>query len=222
MAYIESAFYGDEKTSRNITKVLADKILGSKIYVEVSEKLLPPFVVTPKVEIEPKEEKKIKDDAVKACGGADQACIERTEARLRQDMLAAKQQANETNEALIKGKRLTVNLIENGKRVRKVIPDGNKFTMDNLTSADPKSGGDKALPSLTQVQDNLKTLGMLVLAAATYVFSVAATYTLFMQMGPLVAVPTTAIAVFIPYSGFFMVFVYYMFMRAVDTYVGKI
>lgn len=221
MAYIESAFYGDEKTSRNITKVLADKILGSKIDVDVNEKLLPPFVVTPKVEIEPKEEKKIKDDAVKACGGADQACIERTEARLRQDMLAAKQQANETNEALIKGKRLTVNLIENGKRVRKVIPDGNKFTMDNLTSADPKKG-DVSLPSLSETQDKLKTLGMLVLAAAAYVFSVAATYTLFMQMGPLVAVPTTAIAVFIPYSGFFMVFVYYMFMRAVDTYVGKI
>lgn len=221
MAYIESAFYGDEKTSRNITKVLADKILGSKIDVDVSEKLLPPFVVTPKVEIEPKEEKKIKDDAVKACGGADQACIERTEARLRQDMLAAKQQANETNEALIKGKRLTVNLIENGKRVRKVIPDGNKFTMDNVTTADPKKG-DGGLPSMSQVQGNLMTLGMLVLTTGVYVFSVAATYTLFMQMGPLVAVPTTAIAIFLPYSGYLMIFLYYMFSGAINTYIGKI
>lgn len=222
MAYIESAFYGDEKTSRNITNVLADKILGSKIDVEVSEKLLPPFVVTPKVEIEPKEEKKIKDDAVKACGGADQACIERTEARLRQDMLAAKQQANETNEALIKGKRLTVNLIENGKRVRKVIPDGNKFIMDNLTTNDPKKGGEKALPSLSQMQGQLFTLGVLVLSTMIYVFSVAATYTLFMPMGPLVAVPTTAIAIFIPYSGYVIMFLYYMFSAAINTYIGNI
>jgi hypothetical protein len=221
MAYIESAFYGDERTSRDITKVLAEKILGSSIDVDVNEKILPPFEVTPKVELKPQEEKKIKDDAVKACGGADQACIERTEARLRQDTLVAKQQTNESNEALIKGKRLTVNIIENGKRVRKVIPDGNKFKYDNLVSTDPKKGID-ALPSLSQMQSQLKVLGVLVLSTMIYVFSVAATYTLFMPMGPLVAVPTTAIAIFIPYSGYFIMFLYYMFSGAINTYIGKI
>jgi len=221
MAYIESAFYGDEKTSRDVTKVLADKILGSTIDVDVNEKIIPPFEVVDKVELEPKDEKRIKEEAARACGGADQSCIERTEASLRQQTLAAKQRASEANEALIKGKRLTVNIIEKGKRIRKVIPDGNKFKYENLTTNDPKKGG-TSLPSLTHVQSQLKLLGMMALATLVYVFGVAATYTLFMNYGPLIAVPVTAISIFVPYSGYVMIFLYFMFRSAINTYIGKV
>jgi hypothetical protein len=41
MAYIESAFYGDEKSQRNATKVLGDKVLGTTIDLDVNEKLIP-------------------------------------------------------------------------------------------------------------------------------------------------------------------------------------
>ena len=221
MAYIESAFYGDEKTTRDVTKVLKDKIFGTSIDVDVNEKIIPPFEVVDKVEITNLEEKKIKEDAVRACGGVDQACIEKTEASLRQQTLAAKQNATEANETLIKGKRLTVNIVdEKGKRIRKVVPDGNKFKYDNLSSGDPSKGAQ--LPSVSQLQSRLLTLAMMALAALIYVFSVAATYTLSMQYGAFVAVPVTAISIFIPYSGYVMIFFYFMFKTAINTYVGKV
>ena len=48
-------------------------------------------------------------------------------------------------------------------------------------------------------------------------------YTLFMQNTPLfIAVPVTALAVFIPYSGYVIIFLYFMFNSAVKTYVGEI
>lgn len=220
MAYIVSAFYGDEKSQKDVTKVLSDKILGTTLDIDVNEQLIPPFEVTNKVELDAKEEKKIRADAEKACGGVDQVCIDRTEATLRQDKLAEKQ--NQGSGQVIKGRRLTLNYIdENGKRVRKVIVDGQKFKMDNIAASDPKKS---AVPSSSYIQNQFKLLGMLVLSTLVYVFSVAATYTLFMRerAGILLAGPATVIAIFIPYSGYVLMFLYYMFGGAVRTFTGEL
>ncbi len=222
MAYIQSATYGDEKTQRDATKVLRDKVSGSSLNVDVNEKLIPPFEVTQKVEITNLEEKKIRDDASRACGGADQACVARTEAKLRQEKLKEKQSNLDTAEAEIKGRRLTVIYVdENGKKVRKVVPDGQKFKLDNVSDGDPK----KTLPSTNEVQDKFKKLGLTVLYALIYVFSVAATYVVFSQktqFGLSLAVPATVVAIFVPFSGYFMILFYFGFFSAVDTYVGKV
>ena len=66
MAYIESAFYGDEKSQRNATKVLGDKILGTTLDLDVNEQLIPPFEVADKVEITSLEEKKIRQNPAEA------------------------------------------------------------------------------------------------------------------------------------------------------------
>jgi len=222
MAYIQSATYGDEKTQRDATKVVRDKVSGSSLDIDVNEKLIPPFEVTQKVEITDLEEKKIREDASRACGGADQECVARTEAKLRQEKLKEKQTSLDTAEAEIKGRRLTVIYIDaTGKKVRKVIPDGQKFTLDNVTGGDPK----KTLPSVDEVQQKFRTLGLTVLYTLLYVFSVAATYVLFSQktrFGLAAAVPATVVAVFIPFSGYFMIFLYFMFFSAVDTFIGKV
>lgn len=222
MAYIQSATYGDEKTQRDATKVVRDKVSGSSLDIDVNEKLIPPFEVTQKVEITDLEEKKIREDASRACGGADQECVARTEAKLRQEKLKEKQTSLDTAEAEIKGRRLTVIYIDaNGKKVRKVIPDGQKFTLDNVTGGDPK----KTLPSVDEVQQKFRTLALTVLYTLLYVFSVAATYVLFSQktrFGLAAAVPATVVAVFIPFSGYFMIFLYFMFFSAVDTFIGKV
>lgn len=221
MAYIQSATYGDEKTQRDATKVLRDKVSGSSLDIDVNEKLIPPFEVTKKVEITDLEEKKIRDDASRACGGADQECVARTEAKLRQEKLTEKQKNLDTAEAEIKGRRLTViYLDEKGKKVRKVIPDGQKFTLSNISGGDPNKG-----PSTSEVQEKFKKLGLTIFYAMLYVFSVAATYVVFAQKtqyGVALAVPATVVAVFIPFSGYFMIFFYFMFFSAVDTYVGKV
>jgi hypothetical protein len=58
-----------------------------------------------------------------------------------------------------------------------------------------------------------------------YVFSIAATYVVFAQKtqyGIGLAIPATVIAVFFPFSGYFMILFYFGFFSAVDTYVGKV
>lgn len=224
MAYIESAFYGDETSQRNATKVLSNRVLGTTLDVDVNEQLIPAFEVADKVSITTLEEKKIREQAVKACGGVDQACLEKKEAELRQQALQAKQSQSESSANIIKGRRLTVNIIdENGKRRRIVVPDGQKFKLDNVSINDPKKGPIQ-VPTMEYIQNQFQLLGSLTFSTLIYVFSVAATYVLFMQtdFNLLLAVPATAIAVFIPYSGYVMIFLYFMFITAVDTYVGKI
>jgi hypothetical protein len=94
--------------------------------------------------------------------------------------------------------------------------------MDNVSINDPKKGP-LQVPPMEYFQNQFKLLGGIVLWTTVYVFSIAVTYTLFMQNTPVfVAVPATAISVFIPYSGYVMVFLYFMFNGFVDTYVGKI
>lgn len=221
MAYIESAFYGDERSQRNATKVLGDKITGTTIDVDVNEKLIPPFEVASKVEILPEEEKVIREQAAAQCGGVDQDCIRQTESKLRQTALDAKQtQANSTATA-IKGRRLTVNIIdENGDRRRVVIPDGQKFKMEDITVSDPRKGAFQ-FPTMEYIQGQFKVFGTIILSTIVYVFSIAATYVIFSQkFDNLVAIPVTAISVFIPYSGYVMIFLYFMFKSAVDTYLA--
>lgn len=222
MAYIQSAFYGDEKSNKAITDILRDKVVGTTLDLTVNDQLIPPFEVADKVKIDDKEDKKIKDDATRACGGADQACIDRTVERMRQDTLAAKQ--GQVDAAAIKGKRLTINYIdEKGQPVRKVIPEGQKFKMDNIMVNDPKKGA-LQVPPASYFQNQLKLLGTFSVSALLYVFSVAATYVLFLRTQPgfMLAIPATAIAIFVPFSGYFLILFYFGFFAAVDTYVGKI
>lgn len=222
MAYIESAYYGDEKTQRNATNVLRDKVLGTTLDVDVNERIIPPFEMTDKVELSSLEEQRIRQLASSQCGGVDQDCIRQTEAKLRQDALAAKQSQANSSATAIKGRRLTLNIIdEDGTRRRIVVPDGQNFRLDNVTVNDPKKGP-LQVPPMEYFQNQFKLLGSLVLGAIVYVFSVAATYTLFMQNLELIAIPATVVAVFIPYSGYLMIFLYFMFTSAVNTYVAKV
>jgi hypothetical protein len=219
MAYIESATYGDEKTQRDTTKVLRDKIAGTTIDIDVNESMIPPFEVVDKVELSSLEEKKIREEAARSCGGVDQECIERTEATLRQEKLNEKQNLASSDAAAIKGRRLTVVYIdETGKRVRKVIPDGQKFKLENVTSSDPKKPFQP--PSSEQIQNQMKVLAGVVFSTLMYVLSIAITYTLFVPNTVLfVSVPVVAISVFVPYSGYFLSFFYFAFKSAVNTYV---
>ncbi len=221
MAYIESAYYGDEKSQRNATKVLRDRVIGTTIDTPVNEQLIPAFEVANRVEITTQEERRIREAAAAACGGVDQDCIRTKEAQLRQEMLEAKQQQASSTATAIKGRRLTVNIIdEKGQRRRIVVPDGQQFTMDNITVNDPKKGP-LQVPSMEYFQNQFKLLGGIVLSTLVYVFGVAITYVLFSQKyGIPVAIPITAISIFIPYSGYVMVFLHFMFFSAVDTYIG--
>jgi hypothetical protein len=224
--FLESAFYGDEKTARNVLKVLQDKLMGTTISTKVDDNIIPPFEVVDRTDLSTAEERRIRRQATDACGGVDQQCIESTEARLRQDALAAKQRQNNANQGAIKGKRLTVSVVEvgaDGKSTRRkiVIPEGQMFDLKNVAVMDPRKPF--ALPPLEYYRNQLFMAGSVALAAGIWAFSILATYTVFSRPESgigLFAIIPTVIAVFVPYSGFAMIFLFYMFRSAVDTYVA--
>lgn len=219
-AYIESAYYGDENSMKNITRVLSDKILGTTLDVPVDEKLIPPFEVAEKTELNNEDVRKIREQATRSCGGVDEACINSTEARLRQEKLAEKEKAANSAVGVIKGRRLTVNIVdETGKRRRIVVPDGQKFKLDNVAVNDPKKGAQ--LPPMRYFQNQLYLIAGIIVATFIYVFGVVATYTVFSPLGVFFVVPLTVISIFVPYSGYVMIFLYFMVMSGVKTYVGE-
>ena len=220
MATIESAYYGDEKARRNVTKSLNGKVVGTGIDIDVDEKLIPPFEVVDKTELTKEDERKIKDQASQACGGgADQKCMTATEARLRQTTLTEKETQNNSSANVIKGRRLIVNIRdENGKKRQIVVPDGQKFNMKNIST---NSAQGAVLPSVSSIQKQVAIWVGVAVAAAIYVFSVASTYTVFFPLFDYFSIPLIMIALFVPYSGFIMIFGYFMGISAMKSYLDK-
>lgn len=220
MATIESAYYGDEKARRNITKSLTSKVTGTSIDVDVNEKLIPPFEVVDKTELSMEDERKIKDQAKRACGdGVDLQCMTATEARLRQNALTEKEAQTNSSANVIKGRRLIVNIRdENNKRRQIVVPDGQKFSLKNVST---NSAPGAILPSADTLQKQLLLWTGVAVGALVYVFSVAATYTLFFPILDYFAIPLIVIALFVPYSGFIMIFLYFMGASAIKSYLGQ-
>lgn len=181
MVYIDSAYFGDEKSFRNITKSFLNKLSGGTIDVVADETLIPPFEVSEKTELDNSDQRKIREDAVKACGGeADQECLERTRLRLSQERLKEKEKEVERKN-IIKGRRLTVNIIdENGKRRQIVVPDGQKFTLSGVSSVNPGEKG-MGLPNRSEVEKRMWDVIGMIGYAFVYVFGVVMTYTIFMR-----------------------------------------
>lgn len=219
MVYIESAYLGDEKSRRNVTKVLNNKVEGTSLDVDVDEKLIPPFEIVDKTQLTAEDESRIKDDAKKACGdGVDQSCMKATQARLRQSALVEKEAKSNSSANVIQGRRLTVNIVDdNGVKRRVVVPDGQKFSLKNVSGGRP---GD-TLPSLSAIQQQTLIWVGIAVGTAVYVFSVAATYTIFFPMLDMFAIPLIIISLFVPYSGFIMIAGYYGVQSAMKTYLGQ-
>lgn len=221
--YLETAYYGDERTTRNVGDILRNRILGSSLNVDVNDQIIPPFEITPKTSLEPREERSIRAQAERVCGGVDQACIKTTEARLRQEKLAQKQSDSNKEEAAIKGKRLTVTVLETdatGKRTRRriVVPEGQKFKLDNLSYGDPRKPLD--IFDMDRIKSQMILIGSIALMTAVWAFSIFATYTVFAPVAGLFAIPLTVVAFLIPYSGFAMIFIFFMLRAGIKTYVG--
>jgi hypothetical protein len=66
---IVSAYFGDEKSFRNITQSLINKIADGTLDITADETLIPVFDAAPQTKLEPKDEKLIREEAVR--GGAD-------------------------------------------------------------------------------------------------------------------------------------------------------
>jgi len=133
MAQIDSAFFGDDTATRNITKSLRGKVTSGKLDVTANSSLIPAFEAAPETQLEVEDLEKINAAAIRGCGESDQTCLEGTKARLRQEKLREKESVVMSTANTVKGRRLTVNLVEkDGKRRTVVVPDGQQLSLDNV------------------------------------------------------------------------------------------
>jgi hypothetical protein len=223
MVFIESAFWGDEKSTKNVTQVLNEKVVGNKLTIdEVDDKLIPAFTVAPKGELKDKDVREINKRAEEACGGAaDQDCLRLRKSEFTQEAL--RQRANEdvatASQNIIKGKRLTVNIRdENGKLIRKVVPEKGKFELEGLSTTDPRKK-DQALPPFEYVQRQFIEMTGVSFSTFLWVFGIVATYTLFAREGWTYVAPILAfIAFLLPGSGYVMILLFFVIRSFVDNY----
>lgn len=224
--YLESAYYGDEKSFANITKSLAKKVAAGVLDVTSNSQLKPTFEAAPETTLDGKDEKSIRDQAVRACGGeADQRCLEAKKIQLSQERLKEKEMID-LSTAAIKGERLTVNIVENGKRRTLITPAGQKFRLENILG-DKVSDKDSimALPTATQFQSRAIALLTIVLSTFIYVFGIVAVYAVFMREAVrtgkdyyrIVAYAGAAASVMFPGTGFLVILGYYGFKAFMEN-----
>lgn len=222
MVYIDSAFWGDEQSTKNVTQVLRDKINGDRLYVEkVDDSLIPAFTVTPKTNLTTDQQRLIRQKAEELCGGADQKCIEVKVDELTQQALLAKANMEIANATPIKGKRLTVRVKGNdGKITEKVIPENGTLELTGLLSMDPRKLG-QALPTMEYVKQKFIDFTGVSIATFVWVFGIAATYTLFLNVAGRYIAPILAIIAFlIPGSGYVMILGYFIITSFVENYTA--
>lgn len=223
MVYIESAFLGDEKDARDVSKVLRDKVVGTTIKVPVDNKLIPPFVVTNKAELSKDDERRITESAERQCGGADQNCIEVKKSELKQQMLLSKASESASTANIVKGRRLTVNVRDEGGKLKTVVvPEGQVFELEGISGMDPRKPP-TTLPSLDSIKSNSLEFATIAVLAFFWVFGVAATYALFTRKGwGYIAAVLAFIAFLIPGSGYIMIFGYFIIESFVDKYTSMV
>lgn len=224
--YIESAYYGDERSFANITKSLASKIMGGVLDITADAQLKPTFEAAPETRLDNRDEKRIREQAAQACGGeADQACMERTRVKLSEERLREKEM-EDMSKSVIKGDRLTLNIIdEDGKRRKLVTPAGQKVRLENVRSDKQVN----TLPSMDKLQENAVMIVTVIVSTFFWVFSVVAVYTLFMRQYEstgrdifrMVAYGTAAASILFPGLGFLIILGYFGMSAFLKEYIAK-
>lgn len=225
---IESAYYGDEKSFANITSSFLNKVIGGVIDVTANGDLKPTFEAAPETKLTTQDEATIRDDAIRACGGeADQKCIEATKLKLSQEALKEKERTD-LGKSVMKGDRLTVNIIDGENKRRTLItPAGQKFKLENVTGSKVDRG--MGLPTLEQTQQRLILIATTIVASFAWVFSIVATYAVFMReykpsdptTDPyrIVAYVTAAIAAVFPGAGIVILLGWFGFQSFLKEYL---
>lgn len=229
--FIESAYYGDEKSFANITNSLANKISGGVLDITASADLKPTFEAAPETTLDNNDQRKIREQAVDACGGeADQGCIDRTRLKLSQERLKEKE-TESLGKGVLKGDRLTVTIVDNGRRRTLITPAGQKLRLENIlgnTRGNATAAGKQAGKGwLEFFQDNALLFVTYALAAFIWVFSAAAVYAIFMRqyeitgrpMYQAIAFATAAISLIFPGSGIVIIIGYFAFTSAIAEYI---
>lgn len=202
MAYIKSAIFGDEHGGRDVKSSLESKVSGGRIDVVANSSLLPMFEVSKEVRLTEEERRGLREEAIKNCGGpGNTTCVDREVSRLSQQRLQDKLQQQHTN---IKGRRLTVTVVDaSGKERQVIVPEGQKFEMEGM------KGGGWSMPSLPSLAWSGMTTGLtygtIAAIVVLWAFSLVITIAAFHSLGWISLLPI-GIAALIPGAGIPLVF----------------
>lgn len=184
MVQIESAYYGDEKSFTNITNSLLSKISNGSIETVVNSSLKPQFETTTGAALTGEDEKEVTRRATIDCGTpADTKCMDAAKLRIRQQMLREKEAEATSGANMIKGNRLTVDVIdETGQRKQIVVPENQTFKLSGIASDIPQGKDqDSLFPSGSVFYRRLwEYVGTLV-GVLVYALGILVPYALFMR-----------------------------------------
>lgn len=139
MVVIKSAYYGDEKSSVNVTEHVLSQVKDGKLKLTANESLYPPTDVGTKIELTAEDQKNIRAEALQKCNAADQRCMEGEMTRLRQKRFEEKDKEAVSSTPIIKGRRLVINYAEGFENRQKstIVPDGQVIELENVRSLKP-------------------------------------------------------------------------------------
>jgi len=225
---IVSAYFGDEKSFRNVTKSLINKVNDGILDVTADESLIPVFDAAPQTKLDPKDEKRIREEAARGCGGeADQACLDAKIAELSQAKLQDLERTSTIRNA-IKGRRLTLTVAdENGRTKTLIAPDGQKLKLENVRT--DNSSKKDVLPNVNVLYDRAWTLALHIVNVFVYVFAIVAVYAIFMRKYEttgldsfrMIAYGSAIVSIFLPYAGYVIILLYFGFNSFLNEYINK-
>jgi hypothetical protein len=222
---IQSAYFGDEVSSRNVTDSINSRIKGGQTEIPVNSSIIPLLQVGGAITLTDDEKKTIQKQAEEECrGGADQNCVTNMKQTLTRQRLQAKETENVASTAnIVKGRRLTVKVKdEKGAISEFVIPEGQAFNAGDMAASAKGIPVKKTapvplqekpsfqLPSLSGTLLKVVTIGGAMIATFVYVFGIMLTYRTFLDADytKVMIIAFTALAAFVPGSGYLIVFLY--------------
>ena len=227
---IKRATFGDETSSTDVTKTLTDQLINNDGYIDTTadQSLIP--IVTwfgggeGTTRLSRAEEREAQQKAQDDCGGGqNKSCVEVRKQQYSQAKLKEKAQKSVAADKVVKGRRLTVTYIdESGREQTSIVPDGNDFKVGTPTADSNPFSTNAILWKLLYISSTL-------IVVIGWVYSVTATYRTFLQAGyRWIGYAATAASIFIPYSGFFIMFGFFLFTTlvtkkpaAIAAYVPK-
>jgi len=206
---IESAYLGDEKSRVNVTESIRKKITSSGIEVPVDSSLIPILQLEGEIKLSNDEIIEARQKAENVCGsGNDRTCIEMKTQEFARQRLAEKENEKVSTANIIKGRRLTVTIQDGGKKKVLEVPEGQvfKLTKQELGSKKLEDSVAERFNITGPLLEFLKAL-LIIVSTGLYAFSILITYRTFLEAGYLwQTYVATAVSVFLPYSGFLIVF----------------
>jgi hypothetical protein len=209
MVSIQSATFGDEFSSTNVLKSLQDKLAsGGAIDMTVDSSIIPLVDRATGVgatELSGPERQDVKALAEDVCGPSDQTCLDIKTQEFAEKKMKEKAEAGINSANIVKGRRLTVTYTDaNGQPRTAKIPEGQKFALGE------KAGAPDASFDYEAATSPMRGLAMSIWAVVgttivtfLYVSSIVITLSTYAEYGrKLLTIAMTAIAAFVPLSGF--------------------